>query len=246
MPRKARQESGTGIYHVMLRGINQQNIFHDHEDNLKFLDIVGEVKAVCNFKLYGFCLMDNHVHLLLKTERDLGQIFKRIGVTYVYWYNLKYKRVGHLFQDRFKSEVVENDEYFLAVLRYIHQNPVRAGIVKDVQTYKYSSYSEYTTHQHLVDTQFALDIIDPSQFVDFHKIESDTNCLEIAQTSHRINDAEAREIIEALFGCNNIEEMQTLDVNKRTAVLQNLKANGLTIRQISRLTGFSKGIVERS
>ena len=246
MPRRARQESSTGIYHAMLRGINQQNIFHDREDNLKFLDVVKEAKTVCNFKLYSYCLMSNHVHLMLKVEENLGQIFKRIGVAYVYWYNLKYKRVGHLFQDRFKSEVVENDEYFLTVLRYIHQNPVKAGMVKDIQAYEYSSYGEYTGQPNIVDTKFVLDIIDLKQFIDFHKIESNENCLEVIDAPYRLNDAEATKIIESLFGCTNMQELQAIDANKRTITLSKLKAKGLSIRQISRLTGFSRGIVERA
>jgi len=246
MPRKARQESSTGIYHVMLRGINQENIFHDREDNLKFLDVVKEAKAICNFKLYSYCLMGNHVHLLLRAEENLGQIFKRIGVAYVYWYNLKYKRVGHLFQDRFKSEVVENNEYFLTVLRYIHQNPIKAGMVKDIQAYEYSSYGEYIGQPNLVDIKFALDIIGSKQFVNFHKTEGEATCLEITNAPHRLNDAEAIKIIEAIFRCTSMQELQALDTNKRTIALSKLKAKGLSIRQISRLTGFSKGIVERA
>ncbi|MCL2672285.1 MAG: transposase [Clostridiales bacterium] len=126
MPRTARRKSENGLYHVMLRGINQQQIFHDNEDNEKFLAVLKECKKVSEFELHAYCLMGNHVHLLLRTgKEELEQIFKRIGVRYVYWYNWKYKRTGHLFQDRYKSEPVENDEYYFTVLRYIHQNPIR-------------------------------------------------------------------------------------------------------------------------
>ena len=128
MPRTARTKSESGIYHVMLRGINQQVIFKDEEDNRKFLEVLNDCKAVSGYKLFAYCLMGNHIHLLIKVEKeDLEQIFKRIGGRFVYWYNGKYSRGGHLFQDRYKSEPVETDEYFLAVLRYIHQNPVKAG-----------------------------------------------------------------------------------------------------------------------
>ena len=90
--------------------------------------------------------MGNHIHLLIKPEKEpLEQVFKRIGGRYVYWYNVKYQRVGHLFQDRFKSEPVEDDSYFLTVIRYIHQNPVKAGLCKNIKDYKYSSYAEYNT-----------------------------------------------------------------------------------------------------
>ena len=90
--------------------------------------------------------MTNHVHLLIKERNeDLGIVFRRIGAKYVYWYNHKYKRRGYLFQDRYKSEAVESDEYLLTVLRYIHQNPVKAGISKNVRSYPWSSYNEYIT-----------------------------------------------------------------------------------------------------
>ena len=127
MPRKARIESKSGIYHIMLRGINRQQIFEDDEDFEKFLWVLKDVKQLSRFKLYGYCLMGNHIHLLLKPENEpLELIFRRIGSKYVYWYNLKYQRTGHLFQDRFKSEPVESISSFFVVLRYIHQNPQKA------------------------------------------------------------------------------------------------------------------------
>ena len=125
MPRQARKRAESGIYHVMLRGINQQRIFEDEEDNQRFLQILRECKEIGGFMLLAYCLMGNHVHLLIKEGTEsLEQIFKRIGGRFVYWYNVKYQRVGHLFQDRFKSEPVDTDAYLLTVIRYIHQNPV--------------------------------------------------------------------------------------------------------------------------
>src|SRR5690554_1287672 len=129
MPRRARQKSSTGVYHVMLRGINKQIIFHDQEDYKKYIQTIRDYKQLCEYEIYAYCLMNNHIHLLIKEgKEDLGIIFRRIGSKYVYWYNLKYKRCGHLFQDRYRSEVVETEHYLLTVLRYIHQNLVKAGI----------------------------------------------------------------------------------------------------------------------
>jgi putative transposase len=121
MPRRARKLSLTGIYHVMLRGINQQKIMEDKEDKEKLLTILKECKLISGYKLYAYCLMGNHLHLIIKVEEEpLDKIFKRICGRYVYWYNAKYRRVGHLFQDRFKSEPIEDERYLLSVLRYIH------------------------------------------------------------------------------------------------------------------------------
>ena len=136
MPRKARIESKSGIYHIMLRGINRQQIFEDDEDFEKFLWVMKDVKQLSRFKLYGYCLMGNHIHLLLKPENEpLELIFRRIGSKYVYWYNLKYQRTGHLFQDRFKSEPVNDEKYLMTVLRYIHQNPTKAKLAKKIEDY---------------------------------------------------------------------------------------------------------------
>jgi len=129
MPRQARRKSESGIYHIMLRGINQQQIFEDEEDSLRFLETLLKYKEQCGYEIYAYCLMGNHIHILLKEGKEnLTLVLKRIAGSYVYWYNWKYRRSGHLFQDRFKSEPVEDDEYFLTVIRYIHQNPIKAGI----------------------------------------------------------------------------------------------------------------------
>lgn len=144
MPRQARKRSRTGVYHVIFRGINKQRIFEEDQDYQKFLYALQDQKEKSGYEVYAYCLMSNHIHLLLREGREaLGTSFRRIASKYVQWYNQKYDRVGHLFQDRFKSEVVEDNRYFLGVLRYIHQNPVKAGMVKTLEAYPWSSYQEY-------------------------------------------------------------------------------------------------------
>ena len=127
--------SGSGIYHVMIRGINYQSIFEDSEDREKYLQLLRNTRKRCGFALYGYCLMGNHVHLLVKEAagpsvitmqggdvevgpgEPLESIFKRLGVSYVRYFNRKYKRVGHLFQDRYRSEPIEDDAYLLRLHR---------------------------------------------------------------------------------------------------------------------------------
>lgn len=248
MPRQPRVKSSTGIYHIMLRGINQQLIFEDEEDSIKFLDTLKTYKAVSEFKIYAYCLMGNHIHLLLKTEKeDLEQIFKRIGGSYVYWYNWKYYRRGHLFQDRYKSEPVEDDKYFLTVLRYIHQNPVRAVLCKKASDYKFSSYFEYIDENtnNLTDTDFVLKMMSKEMFISFNDEPSNDKCLDIDEKNFRISDNDAREVIHKISKCKSSAEFQALDIMNRNKYIKKLKNKGLSIRQISRLTGISKGIVER-
>ena len=132
MPRQARKESGTGIYHVMLRGINRQDIFEETEDYVRMLSCMQQMleqyddqgnrlPPLCTF--YAYCLMSNHVHLLLRVnQEDIGSTIKHLAVMYAIYYNQKYSRFGHVFQDRFKSEPVNDMAYFVTLLRYIHQN----------------------------------------------------------------------------------------------------------------------------
>lgn len=230
----------------MLRGINKQVIFEDEEDNFKFLETLKKYKAISGYKIFAYCLMSNHVHLLLKVEKeDIDLIIKRIASSYVYWYNLKYKRNGHLFQDRFKSEPVENDSYFLTVVRYIHQNPLKAGVCKSIDGYNFSSYNEYVKKADLVDTDFCLGIIDKEQFVDFNNEYSEDVCLEIEKDNFRLTDDEAREIIFKISKCRTITQFQNLNIDKRDKCLKLLRDNGLSIRQISRLTGIGFNIVRK-
>ena len=139
MPRHARKRTDSNIYHVMLRGINRQQVFLETDDNELFVEILKECKAISGFKLYACCRMGNHVHLLIKTgEEDISQVMKRIGIRFVQSINQKYGRSGHLFQDRYKSEAVQDDPYFLTLIRYNHQNPVKAGLTATVADYPYS------------------------------------------------------------------------------------------------------------
>ena len=108
MPRQARKKSSSEIYHIMLRGINRQNLFEENEDSQRFIETTGYYKSVSGYNLYGYCLMDNHIHLLIREQDEsISKIIKRISSSYVYWYNRKYDRCGHLFQERYKSESVE-------------------------------------------------------------------------------------------------------------------------------------------
>ena len=153
MPRQQRQTSGTGIYHVMLRGINHQDIFESREDYWKFLRLL-RLQAFPEDNqghplpphciIYAYCLMPNHVHLLIRElDEGISAPISSISIAYAQYFNKRYSHSGHLFQDRFKSEPVNDMEYFATLLRYIHQNPIAAGIVTEVRQYPWTSWCEY-------------------------------------------------------------------------------------------------------
>ena len=247
MPRQARIKSKSGIYHVMLRGINQQQIFEEKEDYEKYIQILKDCKAISEFTLYAYCLMGNHIHLLIKPEKEpLEQIFKRISVRFIYWYNIKYQRTGHLFQDRFKSEPVEDDVYFSTVLRYIHQNPVKAGICKKPEDYKYSSYREYIEVADVVDTEFAFEIMDREEFIRFSQEANADKCMDIdSRAVIRVTDEQAQRIIYKISKCKNVTDFQNLSNEEKSKYIKKIHSKGVSIRQLSRLTGISKSLIEK-
>ena len=248
MPRHARKKSNSGIYHIILRGVNRQQIFEDNEDYYKFLQVVEESKAISGFELFAYCLMSNHIHLLLKEiQEPIEQIMKRITTRFVYWYNIKYQRSGHLFQDRYKSEPVEDDAYFLTVIRYIHQNPVNAEICKNPKNYSFSSYNEYFKTTTFVDCNYVFAIIKKDDFIKLHKQKVSEQCLEIEDKSKvRVTDEQAQKIIEKYSKCKNATEFQALDIKLRNKCLKKFKESGLSIRQISRLTGVSYYLIQKT
>ena len=249
MARQARRRSATGIYHVMLRGINYHTIFEDEEDFQKYLETLKEYQAKLDYTIYAYCLMDNHIHLLIKEgSEELGKVFQTIGASFVYWYNWKYERRGHLFQGRYKSEVVENDEYFMVVTRYIHQNPFKAGIVKAVGDYKWSSYGEYIGKVDICEINFGLDMISSNRgkaiemFKEYNSKENQDSCLDYDQ-GIRLTDSEAREIIIKLANIKSPSEVIHFDKESRTKLIRSCRELGLSIRQISRLTGVTLGVI---
>jgi len=252
MPRVARKKGETGIYHVMLRGINRQNIFEDEEDNEKFLQVLEECKIISGYKILAYCLMGNHIHLLIKIEEEpLELVFRRVGARFVYLYNWKYKRTGHLFQDRFKSEPIEDNSYLLTVLRYIHQNPLKAKLCSNINSYKWSSYDNYINENGIVDCEYVLSCFGNDklkaveQFIDYHKEITGEKCLEIEDANFRLTDDELRKLMKKVCGTNNITDFQIMDIKRRDKMITKLKAKGMSIRQISRLTGISFGIVRK-
>ncbi len=144
MPRQRRAYSATQIYHIMVRGNAGRDIFLDDDDKNKFIRILSHKERQTEFKLYAFCLMKNHFHLSLKEgHENISNIMRRINTAYAVYFNKKYQLSGHLFQNRFKSENVENDAYLISLIRYIHQNPVKAGIVLSPEEYQWSSCLYY-------------------------------------------------------------------------------------------------------
>ena len=260
MPRKQREKSGTGIYHVMMRGINHQDIFEDESDYWKFLKLLRMQthpedkqghQLPAHLTLYAYCLMSNHVHLLVR-EQDEGLVapIKSIAISYAQYFNYKYEHSGQLFQDRFKSEPVNDMGYFVTLLRYIHQNPVAAGIASTVGGYMWSSWCEYDDTKicavPVCTTQHVLSRIAKDDLVGLvnDPLPKALNILDYNnETERRISDDQARQFLMELLDGASVSALQHYGKDERNAVISRLRALGASIRQISRLTGVSEGIV---
>jgi len=254
MPRGPREKSETGIYHIIMNGANKQEIFHDEEDSLKYLETIRKYKVQAEMEVYAWCLMNNHVHLLLKEGNEvISATMKRVGVSYASYYHQKYNTSGHLFQDRFKSENVDCNRYLLTVIRYIHQNPVKAGMVYHADEWRWSSclgyYGKDPFALNLLDKdnllqKVAVDyIITNDRFREFNERSNNDECLDVKR-KERLTDDEAREVIKQLISPIEIAQVKSLPKEKRNAVLRKAKAiKGVSQRQVARILGVSVNLV---
>lgn len=269
MSRQPRQISQTGLYHIIIRGINRKNIFEEEADYLKFLDILGEVKEKEGFQLIAYCLMTNHVHIFLKENEpgNVKQIMHRLLTKYAGWYNRKYERSGSLIGNRYKSEPVEDKKYFFALLRYIHQNPIRSGIVENIEDYKWSSFREYIndgseisrsqipgiqasgvrlTDAHLVLSRLCGDEKRArTMIIEFHQ-HLETEDFGLGDNKKPTDQQVRRKIIQLLDG-EEPHAIGKMPKENRTDILRYLhEKEKVSLRQLERITGISRGIIARA
>ncbi|OGO83544.1 MAG: hypothetical protein A2Y18_05420 [Clostridiales bacterium GWD2_32_19] len=258
MARGERKRSFTGIYHIIISGKYKKNIFLDDQDMNKFVSILEEKIAETDSELYGYCLMENHVHLIIKEgKRGIADVMKRMCISYVCYYNKKYKRVGHLFQGRFKSKPIEDDEYLLTSIMYIHNNPVEAGNVEKIEDYKWSSFTEYTNDKSgMVNVETILKIISPDtktarkEFVVLSKKAIRNYDMDIRKEKDEI-DKEENTKIKRFLKINNISLTQ-IEKNKilRNKVIVklyiNLKVSAIKIAYVFNLSRASIHLIVRN
>lgn len=159
MARQPRIHVAGAVYHVIARGNNREAVFKESSDKQLYLQLLQHYKEKFPYQLWAYVLMDNHVHLLIRVVDDpLAKIMQGVQLTYTQYFNKKYQRVGHVFQQRYKAKMCRQDRYLLTLLRYIHYNPVKAGISADLN-YPWSSHQYYLqaqTSSSLVDIAFVL------------------------------------------------------------------------------------------
>lgn len=164
MSRKKRFKPNNSIFHIICKSISEVILFNDAQDKEKYLFLIKKYKTLYNFKLYGYCLMDNHSHLMIDANGgDISKVMHGINFSYAMYFNKKYKREGHLFKDRFKSKVVHNDKYLKTLSLYIHNNPTDIGEYKHCpENYAFSSLGIFLgktrDHFNIVDYGFVMSL----------------------------------------------------------------------------------------
>lgn len=249
MSRKPRFYGETGIYHIILRGNNYQNIFYDDEDRKVFINRLRKYVKIKQIELYAFCLMDNHVHLLIGNGNDfMPDFIKRLLCSYVYYFNHKYERCGHLFQGRYKSEAVENVEYFKTVYRYILQNPEKARICA-WKNYKWSSYFLKNKKYSFLNEEYVLSIFEGKTVLEsFLTYDNSDLCMEYYTDSinYLYYDELKIQLIKKLFKIQKIQDFIQFEPEDRKSKIKFLKKIGFSVNQISRITGIERLIVKKA
>lgn len=145
MPRLPRIKQDNGIFHVIMRSISDVNLFKTSDDKVEYLKIIKETQYIFKFKIYSYCLMSNHCHFIIDScGADISKIMHRINFKYARYFNVKYNRHGHLFQDRFKSKLVSDEKYLYSLSLYIHRNPMDIkNYSKSPEKYRFSSLSVF-------------------------------------------------------------------------------------------------------
>jgi len=251
VPRQAREVSPTGYYHIMMRGIDRDFIYQSTADKNYFVKLLKEAEQ---WELAAYCLMDNHVHLVLQGEREvLSSALQKINIKYAMHYNFVHERVGHVFQNRFRSETIENDRYLAHLVRYVHNNPVKAGLVGEAGQYLWSSYGEYLGSENLICPKQKQVILGLSPkgiegFKIYHLEPDEHEHLDTAEEIARERQRRAHTIIESFCSARGIVGRSFRKGNPQQVdelVAELLRHTKLSHRKIAKLLDINSYVVHQ-
>ena len=245
MPRSARIKAESGFYHVIQKATGGQNLFEDTLDFRTYLEYLKSKSEANGVGVIAYCLMSNHIHLLVQdSDGHLSEMMHALAMSYAQHFNKRGGHIGHVFQQRFKSQPIEDNGYLLQAVRYIHNNPAKAGICS-APDYYWSSYREYVGKPEIADTAGVLELCGGVDgFKAFSaQYERDERVFE---KPDRLSDAAAMVVAEEILGPLPISELKAADKGRRNTLLFQLRRAGISVRQLSRMTGIGKNIIERA
>lgn len=255
MPRPNRIHSYTNVYHIIMRGNNKQNIFMENKDFQRFLLILKKYKIKYEYDLYCYILMTNHIHMIINSNKtDISRIMHSIAQEYSIYFNNKYDRCGHVFQDRFKSKCVESKQYLLNLQRYIHLNCVKAGIGK-IDSYKWSSYNEFVKREKLCKTNLILKLFGNDRkssiknFIIFNQkteLSPEEQNISEFEIKKLLSDEEAKEMIQIVIKNRNFKELKDCNEDDKDKLIKEcIKISGISKRQLARIFQYDKRRIDR-
>ncbi len=221
MPRVAREKSSTNFYHVIMRGINQEAIFYKSVYKRKMIHTILKKQEDYPIEVYGYCIMNNHIHLLVRCEISvLSTFIACINTTYALYYNQVNRRIGYVFQDRFKSYPIESESYYWTCLRYIHNNPVKAKICQKPEGYKWSSFNGYIDKRDLILNSKAYLFMgktypNMTTFSEYHQGEDFNLYPDVEEDYKIIQEGIVIHIVELIMDKYGIKDKWDIAINKQ-------------------------------
>lgn len=248
MPRTPRAREESGIHHVVVQGLDHQKIFEENEDKDLYLDIVLRFKERFDMRLYAYCIMPNHAHLLLKEgEIDISSFMRRVGVSFVHWYKMNHAVEGPVFRGRYMSEPLQDESQILQVARFIHQEPVKAGLVREMEEYLWSSYRLYLYQNSFIDTEAILDRLHYwGPYEEYMKLPEPAVYLEEVPPRFGKTDREVRALLLNRLSGKAIEELRYMPADMRDAILAKLRYDDkVSVTQLARVTQLGRSIIQK-
>ena len=249
MPRTQRKKSETGFYHVISKGNGGQILFENDSDRIKYLKILKESLDDFGLELHAYCLMNNHVHLLLRDANNaLSNCMKRLNERYATYFRARTGRIGPVFNGRFWSEPIDSDEYYLAAMRYIHANPEPARICRAAD-YRWSSYQAFAAAaSSFTHTELGLELLGgPEGFRRFQESGCKyAKSFKESKLRGHLSGDELLQIAIAICGREKLNELKSMPPAERYDHLQSLKNSGLSEKQIARIVGIGEVAIHRA
>lgn len=253
MPREARQRREQGMHHVVVQGRRLEKIFALTEDKELYLDTLLRYKQKTGVTLYAYCILENHAHLVLREarEEDISSFMRRVGVSYAYWYRRQHPEWPpgrELFRGRYMSEPIESEERLLETVRYVHQEPVRLKLAKAMEEYAWSSYRLYQKAGSFIDSRLLLDSLHFSGGYTRYMQEEvrGGRFLEEVPLKYGRSDEEARQLLQKELQKRGADSLKILEDEEKNEVLRRLrKGEEISIQQLCRITGISRGKIQR-
>ena len=244
MSRKARLYGKTGVYHVIVRGNNQQNIFYEDNDRLLFIKKMKKYSKQLSITIHAYCLMNNHVHILIgNANLNMSKFMLKLNTSYSRNFNLKYERTGHLFQGRYLSNPIKNDTEFKLVLRYILKNPEKVGL-GNYKEYKWNNFQEIIKKLEMGNENNIIKVFNNlNELKNFMMMDSKENFMEDINVKY-MSDTVCFNLIKKLLNIENPHLIIRFEKRKQIKIISILKKAGITQSQISRITGLSRYIIK--